>query len=183
MFAIDDVDAERATDAGQFAGARIRHHHDGQRGHAAIHAPPVLQHEATLEPVKLAGNLVDGDISRGTLGAGAGRQHLATRRGLKVTAEFLGEQQSSEQGVIRDFRVRQRLQNDFEAARGSFHTGLLDQAGSLKFGFSMMPNTLPQGSSTSAMRMPSPTSWISPRGSAPSSSRRAYTAFTSLTPQ
>src|SRR6187402_540271 len=160
MPAFDDVDAERTPEARELFGTRIRNHHDRQGRGAASHASRVLQHEAALEPFERTHDMVDGHVSGRALGGRARRQHVSASRGIQIAAEFLGEQKAPEQGISRHLCICQRLDADIETSGGTLHLA----SDNLKCRFSMMPTTLPQGSSTSATRMPSPTSWISVRG-------------------
>src|SRR5882672_6163170 len=179
MFAVDDVDAERARDSREFVRARIGHHQDREGWHPAIHASGVLQDEAAFAPIQLTGDVIDGYVTGRTARVRPRGQHLPARGDGEIAAELFGEQHASEQGMAGSVRIGQRLQADFETAGGAFHFA----SPGLKLGFSMMPNTLPKGSSTSATRIPSPTSWMSVRGAAPSSKRRACAATMSFTPQ
>src|SRR4029078_2066923 len=75
MPAIDDVDAERAREARQLVGARIRYDGDAERRLTAIHHARVLQQETAPAPAELAGDVIDGDVTRRTARVRTGRQH------------------------------------------------------------------------------------------------------------
>src|SRR5689334_8552259 len=79
MPAIDDVDAQRAGEARELIGTRIRHHGDGERRLAAVHHARVLQQEAAPAPTELAGDVIDGDVTGRAARIRTGRQHLPAR--------------------------------------------------------------------------------------------------------
>ena len=129
----------------ELARARIGHHHDREGWRTALHASRVLQHEAALAPVERACDLVDGHVTRGAFDGGACGQHVPTRRGIEIAAEFLGEQetaQHADRAETSAFASGCTLTSKLPDARfmSTFH---VLYSGSLKFGFSMMPNTLP----------------------------------------
>src|SRR3954467_11687838 len=121
MFAIDDVDLERARDPCERIGAGIGHDDDGQRRRTPIHEPAVLQQETALASFEGTRDLIDGSVASRSTRARAGREHLATRFRDEITAELLEQQHTREQGVGGSVRVGQRLQRDLETAFCFFH--------------------------------------------------------------
>lgn len=99
MFAVDDIDRQRAGETDQFASARIRHDRDDEFWYATRHRSAVLQREAALAPVQCTGDAFHRDIAGRTFDIATYSQHLPMAAGLQIAMELLVERHPADAGV------------------------------------------------------------------------------------